>query len=156
MIIMELVGQRRLAAKVMKCGKSRVWMDPARLGDIAQAITTQDIGRLVKTGFIKELPPRPGINRAKRAHIISQKQKGRRKGKGSRKGGMKSRFSRKKSWISIIRSQRKLLKELLAADKIDKPTYKNLYAKAGGGFFRSRAHLLTFVGDPSKIKKSEV
>lgn len=147
---MELAAQRRLAAKVMKCGESRVWMDPARLGDIAQAITAEDIRRLVADGVIRELPKRPGTSRARRRWLLEQKRKGRRKGKGSRKGARGAMFSRKRAWMARIRAQRALLRELLRAGKIDKPTYKALYMKAKGGFFRSRAHINAYVEETKK------
>jgi large subunit ribosomal protein L19e len=149
---MELKGQRRLAAKVMKCGESRVWMDPARLGDISQAITAQDIRRLVADGVIRESLKKAGINRSHRSWLISQKKKGRRRGKGSRKGGTASRFDRKSAWIARVRVQRKLLKELLVAGKVDKMTYKFLYARSKGGFFRSRSHVMGFVEELPKQK----
>ena len=146
---MEVAAQRRLAAKVMKCGESRVWMDPAKLGEISQAITTADVRRLIGSGIIAERP-KTGLSTGRRKHNIDQKRKGRRKGKGSRKGKIGSRFSRKRAWIGVIRAQRSLLKEMLAAKKIDKKTYTNMYYKAKGGYFRSRAHVNLYVDELAK------
>jgi len=142
---MELAAQRRLAAKVMKCGESRVWMDPARLGDISQAITTQDIRRLVNDDVITK-KQKKGNSKSRTEHIKKQKVRGRRKGKGSRKGGMGSRYSRKGTWINAIRAQRSLAKQLLKEEKITKAIYKDVYRKSSGGFFRSRSHILQYVG----------
>jgi len=138
---MEVAAQRRLAAKILKCGESRVWMDPAKLGEISQAITAADVRRLIGSGIIAEAPKTGVSTGRKNYNIAAQKRKGRRKGKGSRKGSLGSRFSRKRTWINLVRSQRKLLKELLASGKIDKKLYKDLYRKSGGGYFRSRAHV---------------
>ena len=135
----------------MKCGASRVWLDPSRLGDISQAITSGDIRRLVNDGVIKKHPPKAGINRAKRAYLVKQKKAGRRKGKGSRKGGAGSRTSRKSSWIARVRAQRKLLKELLQAERIDRRLYRSLYRKSGGGFFRSRAHIMSYIEEHAEV-----
>ncbi|MBI2583662.1 MAG: 50S ribosomal protein L19e [Candidatus Aenigmarchaeota archaeon] len=148
---MELKAQRRIAAKIMKCGESRVWMDPARLGDISQAITTQDVRRLVKDGVVRK-KPKQGVSKARVRHTAQQKRKGRRKGKGSRKGALGSRHSRKNSWMNMIRGQRSLAKNLLKEGKIDKKVYKDVYRKAGGGFFRSRAHLMQYAGVTTEIK----
>lgn len=141
---MEVKGQRRMAARVMKCGESRVWFDPSRLGDISQAITTADIRRLISSGVITERPKKsPSLARAR--HIAEQKRKGRRKGHGSRKGSIGTRLAAKHSWINRVRSQRRLLKEMLGAGLVDKPKYKMLYKMSKGGFFRSRAHLKAYV-----------
>lgn len=141
---MELKAQRRLAAKVMKCGESRVWMDPAQLGEISESITTQDIRRLVRDGIIQEIQKK-GVSSGRTEKIKVQKKAGRRKGKGSRKGALGTRFDRKHAWIVRVRAQRKLLGELLDAGTVDKKLYKDLYRKSGGGFFRSRAHLMGHV-----------
>ena len=146
---MEVAAQRRLAAKIMKCGESRVWMDPAKLGEISQAITTADIRRLIGSDVIAALP-KTGVSKGRKRYIAAQKKKGRRKGKGSRKGKIGTRFSRKRSWISIVRAQRTMLKELLAAGKVDKRLYKDLYRKSGGGYFRSRAHVQMHIDELAK------
>jgi large subunit ribosomal protein L19e len=124
-------------------------MDPAKIGEVAQAITTSDVRRLVSSGIIKALP-KTGLSSWRKKYIAHQKTKGRRKGKGSRKGKIGSRFSRKSAWISSIRAQRKHLKEMLKSGKFDKKVYKNMYRKAGGGYFRSRAHINVYVEDMTK------
>jgi len=146
---MEFAAQRRLAAKVLKCGESRVWMDPTKLGEISQAITTADVRRLIGSGVIVAAP-KIGLSSGRKKYIAEQKRKGRRKGKGSRKGRIGTRFSRKRSWINIVRAQRKLLKELFAAGKVDKHLYKDLYRKSGGGYFRSRAHVQMHIEELAK------
>ena len=149
---MELAAQKRLAARVMKCGESRVWMDPARLGDISQSITTQDIRKLVKDGIIRKRQKK-GVSKSRVRHTAEQKSKGRRKGKGSRKGAIGTRYNSKNAWMNSIRAQRSLAKQLLKNGKIDKAAYKDVYRKSGGGFFRSRAHMLQYVEvSPDKLK----
>jgi len=146
---MELVAQKKMAARIMNCGVSRVWIDPARLGDVAQAITAADVRRLVADGVISKVPEK-GVSKGRYRKMAQQKKKGRRKGKGSRKGNLGTRFDRKHAWINRVRAQRKLAKEMLAANRIDKPTYKNIYRKIKGGYFRSRAHLLGYVEETKK------
>ncbi len=146
---MELRSQKTLAAKLMKCGRSRVWIDPARIGDVHQAITAQDIRKLIRDGIIKE-KQKIGLSNFKKKKIAEQKKKGRRKGHGSRKGKIGVRHDRKSEWMNKIRAQRSLLKEFLKNTSIDKETYKDLYRKTKGGFFRSRAHLISYV---QKLKR---
>jgi len=146
---MELRSQKEIASRVLKCGKSKVWIDPARIGDAHQAITAEDIRKLIRDGVIKKIQ-KTGLSNFKKKKMMIQKKKGRRKGHGSRKGGFGSRYDKKLDWMNRIRAQRALLKEFLKSNNIDKKTYKNLYRKAKGGFFRSRAHLISFV---NKLKK---
>lgn len=150
---MELKAQRRLAARIMKCGESRVWMDPARLGEISEAITAGDVRRLVRDGIVASTQ-KTGVSKSRAGITRSQKKRGRQKGKGSRKGSLGTRFSRKRAWIARVRAQRKLLREMLEAGSIEKNTYKDLYRKSGGGFFRSRAHLMGHVEETRTGKET--
>ena len=50
---MKLTSQKRLAAQVMKVGKSRVWIDPQFEDEASLAITKEDIRRLVDEGVIQ-------------------------------------------------------------------------------------------------------
>ena len=142
---MELKAQKRIAARILKCGVSRVWIDPAKLGDVYSAIMAQDIRNLIKQGVIKELPKK-GLSTGRKNKMASQKRKGRRSGHGSRKGKAGARFSRKRAWINRVRAQRSLLRELRKSEKIDQITFKDAYKKSKGGFFRSRSHLLSYLG----------
>ncbi|MBI4895756.1 MAG: 50S ribosomal protein L19e [Candidatus Aenigmarchaeota archaeon] len=146
---MELRSQKTIAAKLLKCGRSRVWIDPARIGDVHQAITSQDVRKLIRDGIIKE-KQKTGLSNFKKKKIAEQKKKGRRKGHGSRKGKFGVRYDRKSEWMNKIRAQRTILKEFLKNNSIDKETYKDLYRKTKGGFFRSRAHLISYV---QKLKR---
>ncbi len=134
--------QRRMAAEILKCGENRVWMDPARLDEIRQAITKTDIRRLIKQGLIKKLPEE-GVSRGRARKIAVQKKKGRRKGRGSRKGVSKTES--KEQWIKRIRAIRRYLKKLREDEKITKETYKDLYRKAKGGFFKSNNHVKIYL-----------
>jgi large subunit ribosomal protein L19e len=137
----DLRSQKMLAARVLKCGLSRVWIDPSRSADIADAITAEDVRGLIKDGVIRALPKR-GISKSRKNVLALQKGKGRRKGRGSRKGALGTRFNKKDAWMVRIRSIRKLLAELKAESRIDNKTYRNIYRKSKSGFFRSRSHVL--------------
>jgi len=53
----DLSAQKRLAADVMDVGKNRVWFDPDAQGDIAEAITRDEIRELVDEGRIQADEP---------------------------------------------------------------------------------------------------
>ena len=148
----DLRSQRAVAARAMKCGKSRVWMDPARSADIAEAITADDVRHLINDGVIK-IMPKTGVSRYRKNVILAQKRKGRRKGKGSRKGKLGTRYSRKGAWMSRIRTIRRLLRELKSADRIDGKTYRSVYRKSKSGFFRSKSHVTIYLERNNLLKK---
>ena len=134
--------QKKLAAKILKVGEGRVWLDPSKTKDIRSAITRIDIKKLIKQGAIKRLPPK--LKKSK----ISKK-----KGRGSRKGAKHSIVTKKRKWISMIRPLRKMLKELRESKQIDNITYKKLYMQVKGGMFRSRSHLRIYLEQRGIIKK---
>ncbi|MBI3413550.1 MAG: 50S ribosomal protein L19e [Candidatus Aenigmarchaeota archaeon] len=138
--------QRRIAAKILKCGKNRVWTDPQKLKDISEAITREDVRRLIKSGAIvksaEEAPSRAVIRTR-----AAKRRKGRRSGQGSRKGSFESRTGneQKLRWIKTIRPQRRMIGELKASGAINNETYKRLYKLSKGGVFRSRKHLELYI-----------
>ncbi|MGC8995200.1 MAG: 50S ribosomal protein L19e [Thermoplasmata archaeon] len=138
---MDVSFQKRMAADILKCGISRVYIDPKGLEEVSDAITREDIRMLIKKGLIKKLPAK-GNSRARWRKKRLQKMKGRMNGPGNRKGTKYARLSRKRRWISTIRAIRKELKRLKVEGKIDKKTYRKYYRLAKGGMFKSRAHLL--------------
>lgn len=147
---MTLKTQKRIAARVLNCGVSRVWIDPERVNDAADAITAQDITRLVREGVI-EARPKKGTSRARARKIQEQKKKGRRRGKGSKKGHVAGES--KRQWMRTIRALRSQLRQLRKEEKIEKKDYRKLYMKSKSGFFRSRAHLMTYIERNSLMKK---
>ena len=146
--------QRRIAAKILKCGANRVWIDPQKLKGVSEAITREDVRRLINSDAImkspEEAPSRAGI----RLRAI-KKRKGRRSGQGSRKGSFESRTgnTQKLRWIKTIRPQRRMIKELKASGMIDNVTYKRLYKLAKGGVFRSRKHMELYMKEHKMFKE---
>lgn len=151
---MDLKSQKNMAAKLLKCGRSRVWFDPARIGDLSEAITGADIRRLIKDGVIKELPKK-GISSYRKNKIKKQKSKGRRKGEGSRKGKIKTRIGRKRTWIKRIRTIRKMIKEMKNNGRIENKTYHDIYVKSKSGFFRSKSHIMTYLERNNLLKEAD-
>jgi len=143
---MKLSTQRRLAADVMKVGKSRVWIDPDFDDEVSLAITRDDIRRLVDEGAIQKKPVR-GVSRGRARYKLSQKRKGQRSGPGRKKGKATSKLSSKERWMMKIRPMRKELRKLRDDGKITPRVYRELYLKAKGNAFRNTAHLRTFISE---------
>jgi large subunit ribosomal protein L19e len=136
----DLRNQRRMAASILNCGQTRVWMDPDRLEEIAKAVTRSDMSILINGGAIKSIQ-KQGISSGRHQYVLNQRHKGRRTGQGSRKGPKHARLPKKEHWIRTIRPIRTYLKQLREDKKIDAHTYRVYYKKAKGGVFRSRQHL---------------
>ncbi|EDY36458.1 ribosomal protein L19e [Aciduliprofundum boonei T469] len=149
---MDVKFQRRLAASILKCGEERVWMDPNALDEIKEAVTREDIKMLIKRGLIKRKKIK-GTSRVRANYIKMQKEKGRRKGPGSRKGKKYARYPRKQRWMKTIRPIRATLKDLRDSGKIDRHTYRRFYRLAKGGTFKSRSHLLMHLKAEGYIKE---
>ncbi|MGC2289622.1 MAG: 50S ribosomal protein L19e [Thermoplasmata archaeon] len=137
----DLSNQRRMAATLLKCGEGRVWIDPSRQEDLADAVTRKDIRGAIKAGVIQRLPIQ-GTSRGRARKHAEERRKGRHQGPGSRRGSPHSRVTKKGRWMRRIRAQRSLLAELRAQKKIPPSVYRTFYQKAKGGMFRSRAHLM--------------
>lgn len=132
---MNLKTQKRLAADILGVGKNKIWLDPDNQDEIADAITRQDIRELINQGMIKK----------KKEKGQKVKKKKSRQNTGSRKGAEGARTNKKRRYIRKVRAQRKFIKELLSEDKISEETYKDLYKKIGGGFFRSKQHIKIYL-----------
>jgi large subunit ribosomal protein L19e len=149
---MQLTLQKRLAAQVMKCSPKKVHIDEERLEDVKEAITKRDIRGLIADRAITKKDTNEQ-SRFRARLIADQKRKGRQRGRGTRKGTKKARSNPKTEWIHRMRKQRKLLIELKAKNLLDKKTFRELYKKTGGGFFRSRRHLKLYITEKELVKK---
>ncbi len=133
---MELAKVKELTARTFDVGVSRV-----RIVDqekAKEALTRDDIRRLVKTGAIV-IKPKRGTSRA-RARILEKKKKaGKRKGPGSRKGKKTARMPKKEKWMRQVRALRRLLREIRPEN------YRKLYRMIKGGYFKSKKHLLNYI-----------
>jgi len=129
--------QKRLAAKILKVGETRIAMNPEHLEDIKNAITRSDIKKMISHGYIK-------VKRGKIKRPDLYKKK-RRKGIGKRKGSLGAKVTKKERWMSTIRPLRRMLKELRDGGKIDTSTYRKTYYQIKSGTFRSRSHLKLYL-----------
>jgi len=150
----DLRNQRRMAASILHCGTNRVWMDPDRSEEIAKAVTRGDINVLINGGAITS-KQKQGISNARKKYRTEQREKGRRRGHGSRKGTKHARLPRKEQWIRTIRPLRTYLRQLRDEKTIDAHTYRMYYQKAKGGVFRSKAHLKSHLLADNIIKEAK-
>jgi len=135
-----LKSQRRLAARILKVGQNRVWIDPDRIEDAEASMTREEVKKLIHEGVIKPLPER-GVSHA-RARVIHEKKKKRRRcGTGSRTGSARAIISKKDAWMSKIRALRRRLRELKTHKIITESTYRKMYRMASSARFGSVADL---------------
>lgn len=141
---MELEFQRRLAAEILGVGETRVWIDPDRQDDVAEAITRDDIRSLIKSGAIRKRPQAtPSRGRAR--VLARKKSRGQRAGIGSRKGRANARRQLDKMWVKKVRKMRAYLRSLRDNNEIDRKTYRSLYLKVKGNAFPSLSSLKRFL-----------
>lgn len=136
----DVFSQKRIAAAILKCGVNRIWFDPARISDIENAISREDLRGLAVDGAIKARQKK-GVSRGRARARIAKRSYGHCKGPGKRKGAAGARNPSKTAWIQKIRAIRKVLVALRDAGTIDRHMYRLMYRKAAGGQFRSVAHM---------------
>jgi len=152
--MVNLTLQRRLAAQIMKCAPEKVGFNTENLAEVKESITKADVKGLIGNGVIYKKHS-PGSSRGRARKILAQKKKGLRKGHGSRKGTANARSKKKDEWISKIRKQRDLLKELRAKGLITISVYQKLFNKAKGGFFRSVRHIKIYLNEHKLVTKKK-
>ena len=140
----DLSAQRRLAADVLDVGKNRVWFDPESQGEIAEAITREDVRELVEEGVIRA-KDKKGNSKGRARERADKRAYGHQKGAGSRKGTAGGRQNEKEQYQNQIRAQRRRLRELREADELSPAEYRDLYDKANGGEFRSVRYLENYI-----------
>ena len=142
----DLSAQKRLAADVLGVGKNRVRFDPEAQGEIADAITRDDVRDLIEDGVI-EAEPTQGNSRGRARERNEKRAYGHRSGHGTRKGTSGGRTDGSEEWQSRIRAQRRTLRELRDDDEITRSQYRELYDMASGGEFDSVGDLRRYVDD---------
>ncbi len=133
-----------MTKSILKVGKKKIWLDPDRISEIDEAITKNDIRRLINDGAIKAKPI-VGTSRLHARKLRLQKKKGRRMGQGTRRGKKTARTPEKTDWMTKIRSLRKELKNLKTKNKITCVEYRNLYRKSGAGVFKDKSYLRLYI-----------
>lgn len=146
----DLGSQKRMAADLLDCGENRVWIDPDRQADVAEAITREDVRELIDEGVVRE-KQKKGVSRGRARERDEKRSYGHRKGQGKRKGKKGARNPGKQEWESRIRAQRRELKQMREEGEISPAEYRDLYRKAKGGEFRSVRYLRNYVEDMEEL-----
>ncbi|MFC5972585.1 50S ribosomal protein L19e [Halomarina salina] len=142
----DLSTQKRLAADELDVGKNRIWFDPDAGGDIADAITREDIRELIADGSIDTKREARSNSRGRARERNEKRSYGHRKGPGSRKGRKGARDGKKDQWMRRIRAQRRRLRELRdEEERLDRSEYREVYGMASGGEFDSVSDLERYV-----------
>lgn len=149
---MDLKTQKKIAGNVLKCSPKRVVFDESSLSDIKEAITRADIRNLVGSKIVVKAQKK-GSSRSRIRKNLTQKRKGRKSGAGSKKGKQTARLPSKRSWVLKVRLQRSFIKELKQKKLISPETYRNLYSKVKGGFFRNKRHIKLYLEDAKLFVK---
>lgn len=149
---MNLANKKKIAARLMKVGVSKVWFDPDRLQEIKEAITKADLRKLISDLAI-QAKPSLGISKFRARKLAAQKRKGRKGGLGSRKGTKNARLPKKKAWMAKIRSQREFLRELKEKELVEPASYRKVYLMSKGGYFRSIRHIKMYLEEHEMFVK---
>lgn len=147
--ISSVVHVRRMAAEILGVGENRVWISPEHLKRVSNAISREEVRKLIDDGFIG-IRPIKGTSRVRARHRALQRKKGRRKGPGSRKG---PRVDKKGLWMSRVRALRKFLRRLRDRKLIEPKVYRKLYLMVKGGAFRSVSHLKLYLNERKLIRR---
>lgn len=126
---MKLDTKKALAVATFGVGKARIVFNTARLADISEALTKQDMRDLYADGAItiRDIQGRKAVVRStsrRRAGSIKKKIKG-----------------GKRQYITITRKLRAYLVELLDQEKISREQYEFFRNEIRAHRFKSKAHL---------------
>ncbi|MEC8220712.1 MAG: 50S ribosomal protein L19e [Nanoarchaeota archaeon] len=153
---MNLKKQKQLIARSLGVSPKRVKLSnaPEHKKEIQELISREGAKDLLSEGMVTKSAPR-GNSRTRANHIAAQKKKGRRSGHGSRRGTENARFGDKDKWMIKIRALRALLKKFKDEGRLETSTYRDLYRKSKGNFFRNKRHMLLFIEQNSLLKSKE-
>ena len=148
---MNAVKAKELAAKILKVGVGRIYLDPTQTSKIKEAMTKDDIRTLIAERVIKK---KPQVSQSKGRTRVSKeaKAKGRGRGKGKRSASKKVRSEQRDRWINRVRSQRRTLKELKVKNskEVKEIGYSKIYKRIKGGYFRGKRNLVEFIEGEKK------
>jgi large subunit ribosomal protein L19e len=134
-----------MAADLLKVGLNRVKFDPEQMDRVDEAVTREDLRRLIHSGVIWADQAR-GTSRG-RMNILKEKKRLRGKGAGSKKGRKTARMPRKDRWVAQVRVLRGYLKLLKKRGELSPDQLKLLYKRVKGGEIRSMRRMKELIAE---------
>lgn len=151
---MKLTQIKKIAAKILKTGQTKIWINPEKTKEVKEAMTKEDIKKLIKEKII--LKRKDNEQSRGRARILKEKKKkGRKTGKGKKTGTKKARTNKKTTWIKNVRAQRKTLKKMKEEGTETEITYRQIYKRIKGGYFKGKKYIQGLAKQKKPIKKTE-
>jgi len=138
---MESRKAKELAARVLKVGVGRIYIDPAQVQKVSEAMTKDDIRGLIAERIIrKRASSEQSMGRARA--LKEKKQNGRKRGKGKKAGTKKVRTEQRASWIGRVRALRRTLRELKEKnpEAVKAKGYSDIYKKIKGNYFKGKKY----------------
>ena len=145
---MNLRSRKKIAARVLGVGVSKVRFDPEAAADIQDAITKQGLRNLVKLGAIWKVRSK-GVSKGRR-RLKAQRHHLRGTGSGSKKGRKTARTGKKTLWVIKVRGMRHRLKARRDRGEISGAVFKKLYANVKGGQVRNLKHLTELIKEAER------
>ncbi len=145
--------KKKLAGKLLKTSPKKVVFAGDAIDDIGKAITRSDMRGLIAVGKVSKRLSNEH-SRAGARRNAAQKRKGRQKGRGSKKGSQFAIVTGKEQWMAKIRVQRIFLKELRDKKLVSTQTYRQLYGKSKGGYFRNKRHIKLYLTEHQLVRKT--
>ncbi len=131
---------KRVASDILGRGESAIRIKPDAEKEAAQAITRDDVKKLISEG--KVFAQKRKIQMSLYSKILKKKRmQGRKRGPGRKKGTMNAR--RSIEYSKAVRGQRRVLFKLKNDGTITNVQFKALYKLVRGGVFSSKASLLS-------------
>ncbi|MEM0118610.1 MAG: 50S ribosomal protein L19e [Conexivisphaerales archaeon] len=140
---MSLAPKKMMAAKLLKVGVNRVRFNQDSLDRISDAVTREDLRRLIKAGDIWAAQPKGISSGRKKFRKMKKSKRGR--GMGSKEGKSTTRQPRKETWIRQVRALRRYLKLLKEKNELNNEQFRRFYRKVKGGEVRTLRRLKEMV-----------
>jgi large subunit ribosomal protein L19e len=142
---MNLSSKKAVAAKLLKVGTTRVRFHNDSLDRVSDAVTRDDIRKLIRAGDIWAVQKR-GISRG-RKKVSKEKRSKRGRGPGSKSGKDTTRTPPKRAWVNQVRHLRGYLKMLKKRGELAPQEFKRFYTKVKGGDVRTLRRLKELIAE---------
>lgn len=147
---MSLSMVRRIAARQLRCGESRIVIADAKRA--SEALTGLDVHALIKQGVVfKREAISPGRSKAESRQ--ARQAKGRGRGPASRRGAKYASVPSKDRWMGRVRKQRALLVHF--RPQLPAGIYRKLYRMVKGNAFRDAGNLQSYLRTQGYLKENK-